>query len=97
MCQTIRLERSSKICPYEINKICKIKSKNIRLAFHCRNMQSVLYFEIALLKYIYVVMEYYRRGVTSMSVVFHDVVYWLVVVGFGAWFFDATAFKVKAK
>ena len=40
-------------------------------------MQSALYFEIVLLKYIYVV-------------------YWLVVVGFGAWFFDATAFKVKA-
>ena len=77
MCQTIRLERNSKICPYEINKICKIKSKHIWLAFHCRNMQSALYFEIALLKYIYVV-------------------YWLVVVGFGAWFFDATAFKVKA-
>ena len=78
MCQTIQIERNSKICPYEINKICKIKSKNIWLAFHCRNMQSALYFEIALLKYIYVV-------------------YWLVVVGFGAWFFDATAFKVKAK
>ena len=40
-------------------------------------MQSALYFEIVLLKYIYVV-------------------YWVVVVGFGAWFFDATAFEVKA-
>ena len=44
-------------------------------------MQSALEFKLALLKYY---IDIY-------------VVYWLVVVGFGAWFFDATAFKVKAK